>query len=302
MFRIAVCFMLLAGTVTNALADDDVSTGISNKQTLPKSYVIELTRLVMKDSASNSVAGLSGSRLDAQIRQWRESDQIASDESLSLTSVENFAASAQFGRRVAVYTGASRFDAGRSSIRQAQWMEIGTIVQATITSRADHVIAELTCESTQYVPNEDENAPGETLSITISTHLILKPGERQVISNSRTDDRTVLLVEVSEIGQARATRRTPSPRSTGGRRPDPRRTSPSPSVTGTQDRLERFVQAMFKRYDKNGDGVIDEDESEDQSGSTFLRGRFRDLDLDENNKLTSSELSKFFQQRAPSAR
>jgi hypothetical protein len=63
MFRIAVCFMLLAGTVTNALADDDVSTGISNKQTLPKSYVIELTRLVMKDSASNFVAGLSGSRL-----------------------------------------------------------------------------------------------------------------------------------------------------------------------------------------------------------------------------------------------
>lgn len=117
MFRIAACFMLLAITVTNAFADDDVSTDISDKQPLPKSYVIEVTRLVMKES-TDSVAGLSGARLDAQIRQWQEADQIASEESLSLTSVENFKAC----------VGAVRSTCG-SSHRQCQfwWQQITAV-------------------------------------------------------------------------------------------------------------------------------------------------------------------------------
>lgn len=132
MFRIAACFMLLVITVTNAFADDDVSTDISDKQPLPKSYVIEVTRLVMKES-TDSVAGLSGARLDAQIRQWQEADQIASEESLSLTSVENFKASVQFGRRVAVVTGSASIGGSRS--RQSNWQDHGYD-----RSSHDHVI------------------------------------------------------------------------------------------------------------------------------------------------------------------
>ncbi len=304
MFRIALCFLLLAGTVTNALADDNVSTTISDsKQPLPKSFVIELTRLVMKDATSNSGAGLSGTRLDAQIRQWRESDQIASEENLSLTSLENFAASARFGRRVLVVTGTTTSGGGRSSSRQSQWQEIGTIVQATITSQDDRFIVKLNYESTRYEPNEDEDKPGERLVIQITTHLILKPGERQVITNSLAEDRTLLLVEVSEIGQSRTTRRVPTSRPSGGRRPDPRRpatnrTPPSRSGTSIDERLSRFSQAMMQRYDANKDGIIDQNEANAASGSGFLGGRFRDLDLDKDGKVNADELTKYFEKRS----
>jgi len=182
MARIAVFFMLLAGPVTNALADDTASTTISDSKPLsPKLFVIEVTRLVLKDSTSASAAGLHGGRLDAQIRQWRESDQIAAEESISLTSVENLESTVQFGRRVAVVSGTSSIGGGRSA-RQSNWQDVGTLIRAMISPRDGHVLAELSYESSTYEPNDEENTPGETLTTTISTELFLRLGRHELAS------------------------------------------------------------------------------------------------------------------------
>ena len=312
MVRIAVFFMLLAGTAMNAFGDDDPNgrAASDSKPPSPKSFVIELTRLELKDSTSDSAAGLSGAQLDAQIRQWRESDQIAAEESISLTSVENFKSTVQFGRRLAVVTSTSSFGGGRSS-RQSTWQDLGTLIAATISTRDGHIIAELSYESSRYEPSDDEDAPGETLTTTLMTGLFLRPGEQQVVTSSQATDHVVLLVTVSEvtvseIGQARVTRRSPPSRSSAVRRPSPgrtpfsrtpssrtspSRTSPPRSSARDQDRYAAFVQSIIERYDKNDDGFLDKGES------TPLREEFSDYDLDEDGKLTADELLKYYMKR-----
>ncbi|HJN10383.1 MAG TPA: hypothetical protein QF564_16975 [Pirellulaceae bacterium] len=307
MVRIAVCFMLLAGTAMSAFADDDPAgrAASNSKPPSPKSFVIELTRLELKDSTSDSAAGLNGAQLDAQIRQWRESDQIAAEESISLTSVENFESTVQFGRRLAVVTGTSSFGGGRSA-RQSTWQDLGTLIAATISTRDGHIIAELSYESSRYEPSDDENTPGETLTTTLMTGLFLRPGEQQVVTSSQADDHVVLLVTVSEvtvseIGQARVTRRSPPSRSSAVRRSSPgrtpssrtpsSRTSPPRSSASGQDRYAAFVQSVIERYDKNDDGFLDKGES------TPLREEFIDYDLDEDGKLTADELMKYYMKR-----
>ena len=55
---------------------------------------------------------------------------------------------------------------------------------------------------------------------------------------------------------------------------------------------------MLGRYDTNKDGNIDQSEVDALAGSTFLGGRFRDMDLNKDGKVNSGELNKYLENYA----
>ena len=302
MTRLAMLLVMLIG-VTKACADDDLTTATPEKSP-PKSFVIDLTRLVLTDDATESAANLHGAQLEEQIRKWRSADQIAVDETMSLTSVEHRESRVQFGRRVQMITGQSSMGAGRTAT-QSTTVSVGTLIRATVSSDDDRIAVELEYESSTLEPAVDEETLGEIATTTVTTQLRLKPGEPQVVTRSQGEHRIVLLVNVTEVGAGRATRRssvTPSsdPRRPSFSRPSPSRTGrtsrPPSSAADRNERYMAFARAIFKRYDKNNDGVLDDDEAD------HLPGSFGDLDTNGDDKVTEEELMKFMKERSPQSR
>jgi hypothetical protein len=116
---------------------------------------------------------------------------------------------------------------------------------------------------------------------TMISHSNRKSEEAYLIVSAeihQADANTVSFRAYSEDGIARPVYRSPSVPN--------RRVSSSGPATAARDRAataQRFGELMIRRYDKNGDGELTEDEWDN------IRGDMSEIDRDGNGKITAAE-------------
>ncbi len=311
MTRFAMCVVLIAGLASLAGADEasgprqqaaeETSPAVPQRSV----FVVEVTRLVVDADTGVSAAGLHGEQLEEQIGQWRRADKITSTESLSLTCVEDYESTLQFGQEVPLKTGTTSLRDGRT-VATSTTHSVGTLMRTTVARKDPGISVSITYEASRVAPPAGEESFGGIETTTVSTHLMVKDGEPNVVAAKQEKylEMYYLVVRAvagpggrSTAGEQAAGERSRRPSAGGSFRRRPPGASPytgrplSSSMTAeSRKRFEAMARTIMQRYDKNDDRAIDAQEGE------RLRS-FKEMDGDDDGKITLDEFVEYHVQR-----
>jgi len=137
---------------------------------------------------------------------------------IRLPTIENQQAQFQFGERVPVVTGQTRFGGRGEATASISMEKVGTILEVIPSVEADgSILVQLTLEKSRLVPQPKVEAPGEAAtplpprSVTVSskTTIRLKAGKPAVVAGQQADGKEssqtwILLTASAESGPQRA--------------------------------------------------------------------------------------------------
>lgn len=258
--------------------DDPATAGKASPQLLS----VELTHLVIADVDDDLAAQLSTAQdLRGEIRRLEQAGKVKIQERIGLTALENEQSTAQFGRRVPIVVGETVAARGVRT-QQTQYTDVGTVLQVMSRMEGDNVFMQLMFESSRHEPQQDANLPPTVATMNVNTSLKMKFGETVLVSASKSEDHSLLVVTCGPRGRGRGTAGRPgrsgAPRAAAGVR------GGRPGTTG--DRAAVYAKGLVGRYDRNEDGIIDREEAQE---SSFGR-RFDDFDANGDGTVTEAEI------------
>jgi len=316
LFRDEPRLTIVPDTLSNALliraSEEVLDEVIDALKTLdrPPKVATFAVHLVQVTSDKESVReALSGPRdqVKRAVSELQSDGDIFVSDRIELTTLENQPAHVQVGRQTPMVTGTNVTPRGRMSSYDT--VNVGTMVSLTFRANDKGVVLDLKfeksdIEQTQAEPDDDEQnpLPPDVTTTTLQTTVSLGDGQAIVVegvevhSKDGTKQKAFLVVSAqirNGNGPKPPAKRPSTPRTERSTAPR----SPAEARSRSDDsRYATFARMMFKRYDRDDDGVVAGDEWPDS------RTPISEADADGDKKVTIEEMTRWMVERSKGSR
>lgn len=157
-----------------------------------QTYVVQFTEFRFKEAPESP---LTTKDILQSFEQLRKDGRLEIIETVRLSALEQCEAMVQFGRSVAVTTGATALPNGRSN-RQFQFRQVGTLVRVTAQPKQEKILLNVMYEASRLGPETKEDAPQDINQVTFNTTLMIEPGRPTLVGSDSADTSSLLLVTI----------------------------------------------------------------------------------------------------------
>jgi len=174
---------------TSTRADDEPAGA---KKPL-RSYTITVVEFHLKNGEDLS---LSAATIAQDFEKLSKRGDVSLVETVRLTAIEGYQASAMFGKMVAIVQGVTTGVNGKS--RNMVQRSLGTTLKVTAQSQDEKVLLKLNYQTTRMDGEAKKDAAQDMSTVAIDTNLLLKLDGRVVVAGTTESASTFLLVTVTQ--------------------------------------------------------------------------------------------------------
>jgi len=139
---------------------------------------------------------LSAATIAQDFEKLSKRGDVSLVETVRLTAIEGYQASAMFGKMVAIVQGVTTGVNGKS--RNMVQRSLGTTLKVTAQSQDEKVLLKLNYQTTRMDGEAKKDAAQDMSTVAIDTNLLLKLDGRVVVAGTTESASTFLLVTVTQ--------------------------------------------------------------------------------------------------------
>lgn len=202
LFMLAAWLLLSVASKPFVAAQDDLGDGpraldggASTATSRP--YLIEVIEFQIDASDG---AELSPEQLVQSYSQMKSDGLLKRAEKIRFYASVQKASFVNFGKQVALTTGATMAGPGRPVARQVKQFEIGTTAEVMLDSVGEgQVVLQVLYRSSRVAGEGTDDSPPDIVSINMEASLVLELGKTKLLGGTSADPNVYVLITVSEL-------------------------------------------------------------------------------------------------------